>query len=101
RHTRFSRDWSSDVCSSDLSPAVRSHGIAPSVQEALLAGRHADAFGVLGPHRLDDRTVLRVLMPCALSVDAVFEDGAELALPPVEIGRASWRGRGELGVAGA
>ncbi|WP_028356152.1 1,4-alpha-glucan branching protein GlgB [Bordetella petrii] len=65
------------------SPAVRSHGIAPSVQEALLAGRHADAFGVLGPHRLDDRTVLRVLMPCALSVDAVFEDGAELALPPV------------------
>src|SRR5690606_40845192 len=22
RHTRFSRDWSSDVCSSDLSPAA-------------------------------------------------------------------------------
>src|SRR5690606_39561830 len=22
RHTRFSRDWSSDVCSSDLAPAV-------------------------------------------------------------------------------
>src|SRR5690606_40027604 len=24
RHTRFSRDWSSDVCSSDLSPRPRS-----------------------------------------------------------------------------
>src|SRR5690606_40370321 len=23
RHTRFSRDWSSDVCSSDLSPSAR------------------------------------------------------------------------------
>src|SRR5690606_40374309 len=25
RHTRFSRDWSSDVCSSDLSPAFIMH----------------------------------------------------------------------------
>src|SRR5436309_3672145 len=28
RHTRFSRDWSSDVCSSDLSPApIRRHPV--------------------------------------------------------------------------
>src|SRR5207302_4969963 len=27
RHTRFSRDWSSDVCSSDLERTVRSLGI--------------------------------------------------------------------------
>src|SRR5690606_41119580 len=32
RHTRFSRDWSSDVCSSDLSPGLQSW-------EALRAGR--------------------------------------------------------------
>src|SRR5690606_40142798 len=28
RHTRFSRDWSSDVCSSDLRIAERVHGLA-------------------------------------------------------------------------
>src|SRR5690606_39299291 len=41
RHTRFSRDWSSDVCSSDLrrlSDAFFSMG-----DLALKAGRHADA----------------------------------------------------------
>src|SRR5690606_39445347 len=27
RHTRFSRDWSSDVCSSDLKTAVLSTGV--------------------------------------------------------------------------
>src|SRR5690606_41162243 len=27
RHTRFSRDWSSDVCSSDLQVAVRTYAI--------------------------------------------------------------------------
>src|SRR5207249_5046048 len=27
RHTRSKRDWSSDVCSSDLSPAEKSHKI--------------------------------------------------------------------------
>src|SRR5690606_39938720 len=28
RHTRFSRDWSSDVCSSDLAPGP-AHGVVP------------------------------------------------------------------------
>src|SRR5690606_40698867 len=27
RHTRFSRDWSSDVCSSDLARRVRPHDV--------------------------------------------------------------------------
>src|SRR5690606_40087130 len=31
RHTRFSRDWSSDVCSSDLMPAVDRSGLQPDV----------------------------------------------------------------------
>src|SRR5947209_12292635 len=32
RHTRYWRDWSSDVCSSDLQPAnsVRSHCLSPA-----------------------------------------------------------------------
>src|SRR5690606_39532386 len=28
RHTRFSRDWSSDVCSSDLKPVSQFHRLA-------------------------------------------------------------------------
>src|SRR5690606_40806247 len=35
RHTRFSRDWSSDVCSSDLS---RSRGAQPSDLEGFVPG---------------------------------------------------------------
>src|SRR5690606_40379366 len=31
RHTRFSRDWSSDVCSSDLSPRTRPRSAGPDL----------------------------------------------------------------------
>src|SRR5690606_40756695 len=35
RHTSFSREWSSDVCSSDLRRPHRSRGSAASPQQAL------------------------------------------------------------------
>src|SRR5690606_40772540 len=35
RHTRFSRDWSSDVCSSDLAPHKSKASIKPSKNPAL------------------------------------------------------------------
>src|SRR5690606_40236914 len=42
RHTRFSRDWSSDVCSSDL-VIQRSHpGIGPD--NLVLSDRHTKVF---------------------------------------------------------
>src|SRR5690606_39661874 len=41
RHTRFSRDWSSDVCSSDLFVALVTGVIAE--QSAILQGRIGDA----------------------------------------------------------
>src|SRR5690606_40669507 len=41
RHTRFSRDWSSDVCSSDLTPAFTSR--MPS-----FGGGGQDAAGKVG-----------------------------------------------------
>src|SRR5690606_41095812 len=41
RHTRFSRDWSSDVCSSDLAPRPRKR------QAGALRGQLAEPFGVL------------------------------------------------------
>src|SRR5215475_9230814 len=34
-HTRFSRDWSSDVCSSDLIPRARAVAIAIAAAEAV------------------------------------------------------------------
>src|SRR5690606_39301700 len=36
RHTRFSRDWSSDVCSSDLAPHVRNGARTCFASAALL-----------------------------------------------------------------
>src|SRR5690606_41045154 len=35
RHTRFSRDWSSDVCSSDLMSAFSTTGISPDLTGTL------------------------------------------------------------------
>src|SRR5690606_40497904 len=51
RHTRFSRDWSSDVCSSDLGLLQKQRQAVMDVlaphPEALLAT--APAIGALGP----------------------------------------------------
>src|SRR5690606_40346799 len=41
RHTRFSRDWSSDVCSSDLAQGRR---LPRLLREAGLSGVRADAY---------------------------------------------------------
>src|SRR5690606_40826821 len=38
RHTRFSRDWSSDVCSSDLTPTSTASGRLPSSASARRPG---------------------------------------------------------------
>src|SRR5690606_39437858 len=47
RHTRFSRDWSSDVCSSDLIERVRQSWIAGIRQEK--ARPNAAALRVMPP----------------------------------------------------
>src|SRR5690606_39776546 len=43
RHTRFSRDWSSDVCSSDLADKLRPGDIVGALTGE--AGLHKDAIG--------------------------------------------------------
>src|SRR5690606_39278637 len=45
RHTRFSRDWSSDVCSSDLAPAVMRATCACKIVFASSELAHGDAAG--------------------------------------------------------
>ncbi len=47
--------------------------------EAFAAARHADPFGVLGPHLTGEGWAIRVYMPDAVSVQAVDERGLALA----------------------
>src|SRR5690606_40826888 len=90
RHTRFSRDWSSDVCSSDLRRVgERARGVR---QEALRVRREAAqqerrGDDDEGAHRGAGRSVGRY----GSARRGRGEGG--------EIGRASWRERGR--VAGA
>src|SRR5690606_39522780 len=42
RHTSFSRDWSSDVCSSDLVMPAGGDGVQVGVVGALRVGGHAE-----------------------------------------------------------
>src|SRR5690606_40673204 len=91
RHTRFSRDWSSDVCSSDLR-LPRS----PRMDGAIV--KEAD-----GTLRVLEARYVRKGQPVAVGyaedgsegilVDAVGLDGGEGGS---EIGRASCRGRGGM-----
>src|SRR5690606_40431349 len=50
RHTRFSRDWSSDVCSSDLSWRERLRALDPRTSEAKL---DAEARALVAPEVLE------------------------------------------------
>src|SRR5207302_2911576 len=94
RHTRFSRDWSSDVCSSDLpSPRgwVYHRRRLSGGQEAIEQQYETPSAG---PHRV------------AVAVAEFRGVVAGPGVPPggpgrsAEIGRASCRERGEIGGGG-
>src|SRR5690606_40102993 len=91
-HTRFSRDWSSDVCSSDLEE-----------RELLLQELVESRLGGIGAvDHIDDQHV--PFLPVAVAAPdplldplgvprqvVVDEEVAELEVQPLEIGRASCR----------
>src|SRR5690606_40448257 len=88
RHTRFSRDWSSDVCSSDLKRAILQdmcivlHPYAPHITEELWA--------LLGN---PEGTLSYATYP-AFNPEYLVEE--EFAYPiSIKIGRASCRERAE------
>src|SRR5436305_10001709 len=90
RHTRCGRDWSSDVCSSDLTPGVvRAHG--GGLPRALVGRGRPD------PLDRRRRRTSRLLAPVRPDAPRLHVQG----LLPGEIGRASCRERVRTSAAGA
>src|SRR5690606_40657694 len=94
RHTRFSRDWSSDVCSSDLFFVPNSRGRIGQMDVFFLGESLQDGFC----NRMVDHSPLSGIAEIAHgdlhpSFGNVYKNRrGEL----VEIGRASWRERVEI-----
>src|SRR5690606_39554417 len=83
RHTRFSRDWSSDVCSSDLSPS-------PLLDRTIGA--------VYPPGSTFKLVVTAAALQDGYTPDSEVTGAATITLPGTEIGRASCRERVEIRV---
>src|SRR5699024_12239214 len=99
RHTRSKRDWSSDVCSSDLPVNARVPALAAAIDNALgdsveMVGFDAHAVAI---------AVRRALGKATGWGDHEFEVIGPEVMDPVmhEIGRASCREREQVVVAGA
>src|SRR5690606_8048070 len=65
RHTRFSRDWSSDVCSSDLRPPLVVTGVRGELGDgdARLLLEHRDDFGDPWLIPVQDHQLAAILVP--------------------------------------
>src|SRR5207249_5896034 len=95
RHTRSKRDWSSDVCSSDLEPT---NGLDPAGREAMLTliqriGTEFNISVVVCSHLLGE---VERICHWLVAIDAGRLLRADrVAAMTVQIGRASCRERGE------
>src|SRR5690606_40703377 len=90
RHTRFSRDWSSDVCSSDLLIAVGDgSGEAGTVIGLLGVADTVRSSAAPALAALRDGGVQRVVMMTGDNAAAAMSVAAEVGIR--EIGRASGR----------
>src|SRR5205085_7879522 len=91
RHTRFDCDWSSDVCSSNLTSAV-------AIAAAIAAERCDIYTDVDGVYTTDPRVVPKARRLPKIAYEEMLELaslGAKvLQVRSVEIGRASCRERG-------
>src|SRR5690606_39420648 len=94
RHTRFSRDWSSDVCSSDLPRRTAHHlrGATSAAYGAALAGATGHLAGEFREGVGQEEVAPDQLVPDGCSGREVVTAVQEA--PVGEIGRASRRDRG-------
>src|SRR5690606_41164585 len=95
RHTRYSRDWSSDVCSSDLDPWINKNLIA--------LGKAGDRFAHLFNRASD--FVARSKRKLYSPVFNLHENALRTAITAfpqmqIKIGRASCRERVEMSLGG-
>src|SRR5690606_39611635 len=91
RHTRFSRDWSSDVCSSDLTDVFQIR--------ATIYGDEGDAVFFPVVQRCGDTEHAWIAIPADGQDPHDLEEPAP-GLTIAEIGRASCRERVEISVDG-
>src|SRR5207247_7511061 len=93
-HTRSTRDWSSDVCSSDLAVAregaIPAGGVAQADDE--IVGVHHLTFDLLARGKRDNGGAARTIFAAARIKHARFEIDRRIFADD-EIGRASCRGR--------
>src|SRR5690606_39686414 len=96
RHTRFSRDWSSDVCSSDLRILVLGQQVVKRLVavRAQILGNRLVPFLAIGEYGID------IEYHAAEVEQAVAHDVADakarFAMARSQIGRASCRERGAV-----
>src|SRR5207302_7272297 len=88
RHTRFSRDWSSDVCSSDL---VR----VPDGTKRIELVRAGDVVMTVGPDGGTGRAAVQTVFT---STNRLLEVRTDRGTVTTKIGRASCRERVEIPV---
>src|SRR5207253_5962185 len=91
RHTRWPRDWSSDVCSSDLH--LRGPTIRPDDVVARLEFSDPPP-AEMSEHATRDRLRAAAHEPERCHLDRAALDHAPCAVEVDQIGRASCRGRG-------
>src|SRR5207249_6083827 len=87
RHTRSKRDWSSDVCSSDLE--VPAQHLLRLGEQVVTDGPFAETKEVLGGYFLADCNDLDQAIELAQRIPLVDKGSVEIR--PLEIGRASCR----------
>src|SRR5690606_40128894 len=98
RHTRFSRDWSSDVCSSDL--GLEAVGVETGSKGEIVVDDYSKT-NVGSIYAIGDVTNRVQLTPVAIREGQAFADTVFGGKPATELGRASGRGRRGLRVARA
>src|SRR5207302_7198945 len=90
RHTRFSRDWSSDVCSSDL----ETHTILEAQFEAGIRAHRNSVFDLFGCDRRLRLWLCTLALILLTAGQAIAGSQVDVVIgPEAQIGRASCRGR--------